>query len=292
MSIVCHFFPCQRSSPSSKPAFQFLLVQLAEHIHIQLYGRSDNAVVVPLGTAMGYTILAQSGITTTPTGPSSIEGNIGVYPIDSTAITGFALILDPSGIFSTSTQVSGDVFAHDYNPPTPANLLAATNFVSAAYGFAAGEVPPDHVDLGNGHIGGMTLLPGIYKFSMNTDIDTDLTLTGACSDVYVFQISGTLTQAANTNIILSGGISPSRIFWQVTDTVQIGANANFQGIILAATDVALVTGAALTGRIFAGTNVALDQNIITEPQTVDPATCLVAVGEHTRGLKSTLRPED
>jgi len=56
---------------------------------------------VDLGTAGNFIILTKSGISTT--GTTSIIGDIGASPIDSTAITGFGLIMDSSNIFSTSS---------------------------------------------------------------------------------------------------------------------------------------------------------------------------------------------
>jgi hypothetical protein len=46
---------------------------------------------VNLGTAGDFVILSKAGISTA--GTTSIVGNIGVLPIDSTAITGFPLSL-------------------------------------------------------------------------------------------------------------------------------------------------------------------------------------------------------
>src|SRR4030042_4166942 len=50
---------------------------------------------VDLGSAGNYVILAQTGISTT--GATHIWGDLGVSPIDSTAITGFGLVMDASG---------------------------------------------------------------------------------------------------------------------------------------------------------------------------------------------------
>ncbi|MBC8094590.1 MAG: DUF3494 domain-containing protein, partial [Akkermansiaceae bacterium] len=69
-----------------------------------------------LGTAANYVVLAKSGISTVP--PAAVTGNLGVSPIDSTAITGFSLIMDVSGEFATSSQVTGNIFAPDYATPT------------------------------------------------------------------------------------------------------------------------------------------------------------------------------
>jgi len=81
-------------------------------------------VLVNLGTAVNYVILAKSEISTVPS--SLVTDDIGVSPISSTAITGFSLIWDGTGIFSTSSQVVGSVFAADYTPPNPGNLTTAS----------------------------------------------------------------------------------------------------------------------------------------------------------------------
>ncbi|HZY39912.1 MAG TPA: ice-binding family protein, partial [Mucilaginibacter sp.] len=60
-----------------------------------------DAAAVNLGTAGNFTILTETGISTT--GVTSITGNIGVSPISSTAITGFGLIKDASNQFSKSS---------------------------------------------------------------------------------------------------------------------------------------------------------------------------------------------
>jgi len=56
---------------------------------------------VDLGTAAGFAILAQTGISTAP--PSVITGDIGVSPIAATAMTGFTLTTKST--YSTSAQV-------------------------------------------------------------------------------------------------------------------------------------------------------------------------------------------
>ncbi|KII84076.1 hypothetical protein PLICRDRAFT_118405, partial [Plicaturopsis crispa FD-325 SS-3] len=229
------------------------------------------ATAVDLGTAADYSVLTQSGITNVPT--SSIAGNIGVSPIDSTAITGFDLILDSSGDFSKSTQVSGNVYAANYGGSTPADLTTAIGDMNSAYTAAAGETPADFTEYNGGAIGGQILTPGIYKWSSGVTIDSDVTLTGTCNDVYVMQIAGTLAQAANTNIILTGGVLASQVFWQVAGGATVGAGANFQGILLSATAVTIETGASVTGRLFSQTNVALQMVTLTEPTAFDASVC-------------------
>lgn len=95
-------------------------------------------------------------------------------------------------------------------------------------------------------------------------INTDLTLDGSSTDVFIFQIAGTLTMAANTEIILTGGLLPENIYWVVADTVAIGTGSAFNGVILAKTNVSMGTGTTITGMIYAQTSVSLDATAVTK----------------------------
>jgi hypothetical protein len=97
-------------------------------------------------------------------------------------------------------------------------------------------------------------------------IPANFTLNGNATDVWVFQITGTLTQASATQVILTGGALPKNVFWQVTGTVDIGTTAVMQGVVLAQTNIAVRTGATVNGRLLAQTAVTLDQATVTVPQ--------------------------
>ena len=90
---------------------------------------------VSLGTAGNFVILAKSGISTVPT--SVVTGDIGVSPIESTAITGFSLSLAAASPFATSAMITGKVYAPGYADPTPANLTTAIGDMETAYTDAA-----------------------------------------------------------------------------------------------------------------------------------------------------------
>jgi hypothetical protein len=221
------------------------------------------AAAVNLGTAGNYVILTKAGITTDPA--SVITGDIGVSPIAATAITGFGLALDiPTGTFSTSSQITGKVYAADYTEPTPANLTTAISNMEAAYTDAAGRAP-NYTELYAGDISGQTLTPGVYKWSTGVSINSDVTLNGGPNDVWIFQIAGKITQASNKSIILTGGAQAKNIFWQAADTVAIGTGAHFEGIILGMTNITLGTNASINGRLLAQTAVTLQANTVVEP---------------------------
>ncbi len=218
---------------------------------------------VDLGSAGNYVILAKSGISTVPT--STITGDIGVSPIDRTAITGFSETMDASNTFSTSTQVTGKIYAADYTEPTPANLTTAVSDMETAYTDAAGRALPDFTELGAGEIGGLTLVPGLYKWGTDVLISTDVTLNGGPNDVWIFQIAQGITQASATKVILTGGALPKNIFWQSFGVVALDTTAHMEGVILSQTAITLATGATVNGRLLAQTAVTLQSNTVTQP---------------------------
>jgi hypothetical protein len=217
---------------------------------------------VNLGLAGGFAILAKAGISTVPT--SAVTGNLGISPAAATSVTGFDLTLDPSNVFSTSAQVIGRVYASDYAPPTPNNLTTAVLDMETAFTDAAGRAP-DVTELGAGDIGGMTLVPGVYKWGTGLLIPTDLTLDGSATGVWIFQVAQDLNLSSATNIVLTGGALPKNVFWQVTGAVDVGTTAQFSGVILSATAISFHTGASINGRLLAQTAVTLDGNTVVAP---------------------------
>ncbi len=215
--------------------------------------------VVELGAAGDFAILAKSGISTT--GTTSVVGDVGLSPAAATFITGFGLILDASNTFSTSSLVTGRVFAADYSPPTPVNLTTAVSNMEAAYTDAAGRAA-DVTELGAGDIGGLTISPGVYRWSSGVTIPTNVTLAGGPSDIWIFQIAGTLGISSGVQVVLSGGARARHVFWQVAGATTLGTNSRFKGIILDQTAIVMNTGATLDGRALAQTAVTLDANTV------------------------------
>jgi len=230
-------------------------------------GVCEGAGCVPLGTAANYVIFADTGITTDPN-PSVITGNMGVGPgVTSTAITGFALTLPAGSAFATSAQVTGNVYAFNYAAPTPTNVTTASNDMGTAYTNAAGRpagVGP-FLNVGGGTVSGQTLAPGVYTWTSAVTIPTDLTLNGSATDIWIFQVAGTLDMAAAKKVILSGGAQAKNIFWQVAGAVTIGANTEFKGIILGKTAITMGNAASINGRLLSQTAVTLNGTTVKQP---------------------------
>lgn len=211
---------------------------------------------VALGDAGTFAILSETGVTDVPS--SAVTGNVGASPI-----TGAATLL-------TCPEVTGTIFSVDAAGPackvTDATLLTtAVGDMGTAYTDAAGRPNPDFVNLGAGEIGGLTLLPGLYNWNTDVSISHDVTLSGGPNDVFIFQISGNLSEAAATTVTLVGGVQAKNVFWQTAGAVSLGTTAHFEGTILSKTMVAMKTGASINGRLLAQTAVTLQSNTVTEP---------------------------
>ncbi len=219
---------------------------------------------VNLGTAGNFVILANSGVSTT--GTTAVVGDIGLSPAAASFITGFGLIADSTNTFSTSSLVTGKIYAADYTPPTPAYMTTAVGDMIIAFNDAAGRTTPDFTELGAGDISGLTLVPGLYKWGTGVLITSaGVTLTGGANDVWIFQIAQDLTVNNSAIITLAGGAQSKNIFWQVSGQATLGTAADFKGIILSRTLISLNTGAVMNGRALAQTAVTLNATAITAP---------------------------
>lgn len=213
---------------------------------------------VDLGTAGTFAILSETGVTDVYA--SVVNGNVGSSPI-----TGAAVLV------SCPEVATGIIYTVDAAGPLPCRMTNASYLTGAvgdmgiAYTDAAGRSLPDSTELGAGQIGGLTLTPGLYKWSSNVLISDSVTLTGGPNDVWIFQIAGQITQASATSVILAGGAQAKNIFWQAAGSVAIGTTAHFAGVLLGQTLIAVKTGASVNGRLLAQTAVTLEQNAVTQP---------------------------
>lgn len=218
---------------------------------------------VDLRTAGSYAVLAAASISGTG---ATVTGDLGISPAAASYITGFSLIADSSTQFSTSGQVIGRVYAADYGTPTPMTLGTALTDLRLAYADAAARAPGT-TGLGGGIIGGLTIEPGVYRFTGDVTIPLDVTLSGTAADVWIFQIAGTLDMTASRKITLAGGALPKNVFWQVRGAVTLGAMAQFEGVVLGATAFTSGAGTAIRGRVLSQTDVTITGSAIVHPSS-------------------------
>jgi hypothetical protein len=224
------------------------------------------ATAVDLGTAGNYVILAESGITNVPT--SAVTGDVAISSGKAADITAFGLVLDILGEFSESPQVTGKVYASDYDkgsPTTASLLITAVGYMEAAY-TAITDLAEDSakLDLGAGEIGGLTLTPGTYTFGTDISINSDVTFSGTGGGDIIIRTTKNFVQAAGKKVILSNGATAANIYWQVAGNVAVGAGAHLEGVILAKTHVTFKTGSSLNGRVLTQTACNLQMATITE----------------------------
>lgn len=248
---------------------------------------ADGPAAVDLLTAGNFMVLSKTGITDTGSHTSSITGSIGASPISATGMNGVFCSEVTGKIYGVDAGYvgSGDQACFAGNPPSGNKTLVdnAVLDMGTAYADAAGRTNPTATELGAGNIGGLTLAPGLYKWSSNAIIPGDLLLLGGASDVWIFQIAGNLDVSSagsvdsGVKVLLSGGAKASNIYWQVGGVTgaTIGTYATFNGNILSAKQIILQTGAVLNGRALSQTQVTLDASIVSLPnvsvQYVAPA---------------------
>jgi len=247
-----------------------------------------SGVAVDLLTAGDFTILANSAITYN--GPASavsaVTGDVAISGV-AASITGFTMTQDPTLDFWTASQVAapGKIYATDNagtgpngsltltgTATTPAKVSQASTDMTTAYNDAKNRAAGTgaFLDAGvAGNIGGSTLPPGVYTWTApgNVTIGSDVTLGGpaaTATDVWIFQIPGTLTQAAAAKVLLGGSAKAKNVFWQVAGGVTLGTTAHMEGVILSKTAITLGTGATANSRLMAQTAVTLG-GTVTQP---------------------------
>jgi Ice-binding-like len=212
---------------------------------------------VNLGAAFHFVLLSQSGITDVAS--STVVGSVGTSPI-----TGAADLLSCS-------EVTGNIYSVDAAGPapcsikSPARLSNAIGAMHAAYTDAASRTATT-TEWGAGEIGGLTFPPGVYSWSSNVDIPSDIYLDGKGHDVWIFQVAQNVNLANGVSVHLLGLAKSKNIFWQVAGAVTLGTTSHMEGIVLSKTMISAATGAEIHGRLYAQTAVTLQQTTLVLPR--------------------------
>lgn len=215
---------------------------------LTLLGLQSQANAQLLGTAQSFAVLAGSEVTNT--GPTDVTGNVGVWP--GLAITGFPPGIVTDGVFHTGNAVAQQA---------QADLTTAYNTIA---------IQPFDTDLTGQDLGGLTLFPGVYRFSSSAFLTGTLTLNalGDANARFDFQIGSTLISASNASVVMINSAQGANTYWQVGSSATLGTNTAFTGHILALSSITLNTGATiLDGSALARNGaVTMDTNTITLPQ--------------------------
>jgi len=209
-------------------------------------------IVISLGTASHFGVLAGSGITIT--GPTSITGDIGSSPTP--AITGLAN-LNLNGVNQAGNAVT----------------QTAQNDLATAYNAVAG-LAANATYTGGADLGGQTLTAGVYNDNSSIFLTGTLTLDGQGNPdaVFFIQVGSTLITATDSSVVLINGAQACHVYWQIGSSATLGTGTDFVGNLLALTSITLDAGASLDGRALAENGgVTLDNNNITMPVCLSAA---------------------
>lgn len=216
--------------------------------------RAPLAVAPSLGAAASFAVLGATAVSNT--GPTVLNGDLGISPNNASSITGF-----PPGLVTGVTHAA-DAVALQAQADTTTAYNALTSQACDFGPFA----PTD--------LGGQTLTPGVYCYSSTVGLTGALTLNGQgnSNSVWIFRIGSALTTASSSSVLLINSASACNVFWQVGSSATLGTTTAFRGNILALSSITLNTGATMIGRALARTAaVTLDTNTVSFSGCAAPA---------------------
>jgi hypothetical protein len=207
------------------------------------------AAAINLATVNPFVVLG--GSTVTNTGPSVLNGNLGLAP--GTSLTGFGLPAVVNGATHNNDGVAAQAQAD----------------LGTAFGVASGQPIPPGNELTGIDLGGLTLTPGAYGYSSSAQLTGQLTLDaqGDPNAQFVFVIGSTLTTASASSVNMINGASPCNVFWKVGSSATLGSTTAFQGNLMAQTDISLNNGVTVLGRVLAlNGQISLINDVLSSPQ--------------------------
>lgn len=206
------------------------------------------AAPVSLATAQPFVVLGGAGVTNT--GPSVLNGELGVTP--GTSLSGFGAPAVVNGATHDNDAVAAQAQAD----------------LTTGYNVAAGQPIAPGNDLTGVDLGGLTLSPGAYGYSSSAQLTGQLTLDahGDPNAQFVFVIGSTLTTASASSVVLTNGASPCNVFWKIGSSGTFGSGTAFEGNVMALTSISLNSGVTVLGRALARNGeVTLINDVLTLP---------------------------
>jgi hypothetical protein len=238
---------------------------------------------VSLGPAGNYAVLGFNGANVTinlSSGPLMINGNVGVgnnsiLNFSSGTIAGN---VDLAGT-ATLNLSGGTTFIHG-STSRPVDFSAINAAVQNEVSFLSGLTPTQTFSAG---IQNPTTITGnggqnVILVGGNNGIHLSggaLTLAGSSSDTFVFQIpSGNFQFSGNTRIVLTGGVTPNNVFWDIQGSggqVQTSGNSYTDGIFLVPNEPIQINGGIHNSEFISGDLLSFQSNPVVNQITVPDA---------------------
>ncbi|XDD48762.1 ice-binding family protein [Leptospira sp. WS92.C1] len=202
-------------------------------------GITNQGTITSITGDMGTT-----GTSTMITGFHNLTCGYTETPLNIGAVSGTIYTNVPSPAGVTCTEGTAATFAAATE--TAADALAAFNDLASR---------PNGTDPGAGQLGGLTLVPGVYKSAAGPFLITgsDLTLDaqGNANAVWIFQMASALTVGGPTaprTVILANGAQAKNVYWQVGSaaTINGAGGGTMVGTIIASAGITFSTAGNLT----------------------------------------------
>lgn len=206
-------------------------LQLAGSLALLFSLLSAQAQAPALGASSNFALFSTNGAVSN-TGLSHLTGNIGTNNGSSTNFGNVDGVMHDSDGFTANAAASLTVAYNQLNAAIP-------NFFPAPL-------------LGNGQI----LTAGTYAIGQSATLNNTLTLDGGNNpnSVFIFQIQGAFSSAANAQVILTNGALACNVFWKIEGLVDLATNTSMIGTIVANNAaIILNSGVSLEGRALSTT---------------------------------------
>lgn len=210
-------------------------------------GCGSSALIGPLAPALGstecYSIFSSIG-SVTNVGISNVTGDIGT---NSALTTGFdPLLVD--GMIHPIPDVSTAACEVDLGT-VYASLIAISEDIELLYPALFGH----------------NLIITPHTYLMNSAVSlTDTVFLNAQGDpnaVFVIKVNGAFNTSVNSRIVLINGAQAKNVYWKIDGAVTISDNSIFEGTMVVAGAINLMTGVELNGRALT-TNGALNTTAV------------------------------